>query len=98
MQIAKTILQQLGGNKFIAMTGSKNFLAMENGIRMNLVPNRSGAKWLKIKLNAMDTYDIEFFSVKRGTSDIVIKAKFKGIYCDQLQQIFTQVTGLYTRL
>jgi hypothetical protein len=30
MQVAQTILNQLGGNKFIVMTGSKNFVASEN--------------------------------------------------------------------
>ena len=36
MQVAQTILQQLGGNKFVVMTGSKNFIAGENFLRMNL--------------------------------------------------------------
>ncbi|AXF77019.1 hypothetical protein AV903_14875 [Erwinia tracheiphila] len=30
-EIAVEILNQLGGNKFIAMTGAKNFVWLENG-------------------------------------------------------------------
>lgn len=37
--IAETILQQLGGNKFVVMTGAKNFVALENGIKFNIGRN-----------------------------------------------------------
>ena len=37
---ANIILHQLGGNKFIAMTGSKDFIALENGLRIEI-----GAKY-----------------------------------------------------
>ena len=36
MTIANTILEQLGGNKFIAMTGAKNFVSDGNTLRMTL--------------------------------------------------------------
>ena len=36
MTIANTILEQLGGNKFIAMTGAKNFLSNGSTLRMTL--------------------------------------------------------------
>ena len=39
MKVAQTIFEQLGGNKFVAMTGSKNFVASENFLRMNLTKN-----------------------------------------------------------
>ena len=31
--VAKTILEQLGGGKFIAMTGSREFIDLGNGLR-----------------------------------------------------------------
>ena len=46
-QVAKEILNQLGGNKFIAMTGSKQFVAGENYLAMKLTRNGSGANYLK---------------------------------------------------
>ena len=36
MSIAKTILEQLGGNKFRVMTGAKNLMGFENGLVMKL--------------------------------------------------------------
>ena len=43
MTVANTILEQLGSNKFIAMTGAKNFLSDGNTLRMTLPKNRSKA-------------------------------------------------------
>ena len=39
--IAKTILQQIGGRRFAAMTGSKDFIDMGNGLRMSLARNKT---------------------------------------------------------
>ena len=110
MNIAETILSQLGGQKFIVMTGSKNFTHSNNGhtLNMKLARNGSKANHLKITLNAMDTYDMEFIKVslpkvnpKTGEfkeGKVVTVQKFTDVYCDQLQEMFTRVTGLYTRL
>lgn len=49
--VAEQILLQLGGRKFVAMTGSKNFRADGNTLRMQLVKNQSGANFLHITLN-----------------------------------------------
>ena len=38
--IAKTILQQIGGKRFTAMTGSRDFIDMGNGLRMSLTRNK----------------------------------------------------------
>lgn len=97
MQIAQTILNQLGGNKFIVMTGSKNFVAGENYLRMKLTRNKIKAQYLTITLNSMDTYDMCFFSVDKELNRTT-KASIEGVYCDMLQDIFTQHTGLYTHL
>ena len=37
--IATTILQQLGGSRFIAMTGAKNLVAEENALIFRLPEN-----------------------------------------------------------
>ena len=58
--IANTILNQLGGNRFVAMTGAKNFVALENGIRFKIGRNKSKANTVKITVNGLDLYDIEF--------------------------------------
>jgi hypothetical protein len=97
MEIATTILNQLGGKRFIVMTGSKNFVITANGgLLMKLSRNVSGAQYLKIELNGSDLYEMQFYSV-RGI-DIKQKAEFSDVYCDQLTNIFESVTGLYTSL
>lgn len=97
MNTATTILNQLGGGKFIAMTGSKNFLNIGNGLRMNLAKNKINAKWLKITLNDNDLYTMDFFTADKNLN-ITTKAKYENIYADMLNKLFTEVTGLYTSL
>ena len=72
MQIAETILSQLGAGKFKVMTGARDFLALpaEKGTRGGLsfnLPSRfakDGVNHVKIILTPLDTYSITFF--KRG--------------------------------
>jgi hypothetical protein len=100
-QIAATILEQLGGHKFTFATGVKNLMAIENGIVMNLPRCSSKANRLKITLNSMDTYDVEFYrqTISRKTYDVTIKMvnKIEGAYDDMLAPLFEQETGMYTR-
>ena len=97
MTVANEILRQLGGNRFIAMTGSKNFVASaeKNYLGMKLTRNASGANYLRITLTPMDVYKMEFISI-RGNS-MKTKVEFNDVYCDQLQTLFTEATGLYTQ-
>ena len=60
-EVAKTIYQQLGGNKFIAMTGAKKFVAEEYAL-MFQIP-RFGK--IRIKLNGKDLYDVQFIKAKK---------------------------------
>lgn len=97
MNTATQILNQLGGNKFVAMTGSNNFVSTGNGLRMSLRKNNAQAKQLSITLNSLDLYDVHFYTFDKEFN-IKTKAKFENVYCDMLQSIFTKVTGLYTSL
>jgi hypothetical protein len=97
MEIAKTILEQLGGRYFTMMTGSKNFVADKNSLRMNLTRNKAKAKWLKVTLNGKDLYDMDFFTADKEFN-IKTKVRYEDVYFDQLQARFTEATGLYTRL
>lgn len=107
-QIFSDMLSQLGGRKFVVMTGSKNFMsaditeANKNAwLRMDLSRNKSGANRLKIILNYDDTYTMYFYKQQiKNFVDCVIthEKKYEGIYADMLQEIFTQHTGLYTYL
>ena len=108
MRVAETILQQLGGNRFVSMTGAKNFVADGNTLRMSLPRNVSKANRLYITLDASDTYTMRFFHysparLNRKTyawSDDKVKEikTLHDVYCDQLQEVFTAVTGMHTHL
>lgn len=106
--IASSIMQQLGGSKFKAMTGCKDVYAIDNGLQFKL-PSRFAKKSIncvQIKLNGNDLYDVSFIAItnrkdpKFGVRMPFAKdvSKFEDIYCDQLQEIFTRETGLDTHL
>jgi len=101
VDVSQEIFKQLGGNRFVMMTGAKNIAGGPSFLSFKLPKAKDGINYVKIKLNSMDTYDIEFgrirHSMKSGSTYKVIHS-VDGIYNDQLQEIFTQYTGLYTRL
>lgn len=108
MTVANTILEQLGGNRFLAMTGANHLVADGNTLRMTLTKNRSRANRLYITLDADDTYTMRFFRFTAGrlnrktfawTDDKTEEVKtVNGVYCDMLQEIFTATTGMVTHL
>ena len=95
-QVAKTILQQLGGNRFIAMTGAKNFGASSKSLQMKIGRNSKSISHVVITLKSSDLYDMEFIRI-RGTSRKVVK-KVTGVYADMLGKMFTKYTGMNVRL
>ena len=101
--VAQTILQQIGGRRFAVMTGSRNFTDLGNGLLMSLAKNMTSANRLEIIYDeGADLYNMRFyrktFSKKTFESKTKDIAKYKGVYFDMLEYIFTEVTGLDTRL
>lgn len=98
-QIAMTILKQIGGTHFRAMTGANCFVSHNNGLSFKL-PGKGFAKdsinFIQVTLDPSDTYTMTF-SRTRGMNVKVIH-EYKDIYCDQLQELFTKTTGLETHL
>ena len=97
MTVAKTILEQLGGNKFRMMTGAKNFGARDNSLSMRIGRNSSNSNYLKITLNSMDTYDMKFCKLTRKFEEKSV-TEYENIYNDMLTDQFTAHTGMYTSL
>ena len=60
--VAQTILQQLGGRMFIAMTGARHLTSSEGGLAFKLPSNfaTDGINHVIIRLNWRDTYDVTF--------------------------------------
>ena len=85
--IAKTILEQIGVRRFAAMTGSKDFTDMGNGLRMSLARNKTSANRLDIIYDGgADLYNMRFyrktFSKKTFESRTKDIETHEGIYCD----------------
>jgi len=99
-EIAKVILSQLGGNKFITMTGARNLFSLTEqlgGLSFKL-PKFSGVKinYVKILLNGSDLYDVEFGRIY-GNKYTLLNT-YSDIYCDQLRELFEKETSLATHL
>ena len=110
-ELAQTILQQMGGNKFLVMTGCKDLVWDEKNstLRMSIPRNGSKANRLWVTYNwGSDSYTMRFFrytaprlnskTYEWSKEKITEVAEFKEIYFDQLQELFTEVTKMYTRL
>lgn len=93
--IAETILAQLGGNRFLAMTGAKNLLHDAASLSFKL-PGIAKANYVKITLDPDDTYSVEFGKLRGLTYKTI--TTLSGVYCDNLQSVFTAQTGLDTHL
>lgn len=99
---ANEILRQLGGRRFSIMTGARDYLATESGLRFKLPARfaRQGINLVTITLDPSDTYSMTFERITRRGYDVTraTVARHDGLYFDQLQDVFTNVTGLRTRL
>ena len=99
--IARTILEQIGGKRFDVMTGSRDFVDMGNGLRMSLARNKTSANRLDIIYDVgTDLYNMHFYRKTFSKKNFESKEKdietHEGIFFDMLEEVFTQVTGLYT--
>lgn len=102
MTVANTILQQLGGRRFIAMTGSKNFGGTSDSLMFMLARNKSKAQKMKIILTPADTYTVQLWKVNLRAKTVdgicFMTKEVTDVYCDMLQEVFFDLTGLYTSL
>lgn len=98
MQVAQTILQQLGGNRFAVMTGAKNFLGDESSLSFRLPSYfaRGGINAVKVTLNDLDLYDVKLMKV-RGTS-VATVAESANLYAEDMVRYFSEKTGLALKL
>lgn len=95
--VAETIARQLGGNKFVAMTGA-TLVGGTDRLCVNLGRTRA----VVITLAGDDTYTVSLHKPGRFTASGGWKQPApivrEGVYCDRLQETFTELTGLYTSL
>ena len=94
MTVAQNILNQLGGSKFIAMTGAT---CLSDGT--TLITKFKGSRLANIMyvtLTENDTYDVKICKF-RGTTVTTVK-EFSNAYADMLKPIFEQTSQLRTSL
>ncbi len=96
MQTANTILQQLGGGRFIAMTGAKLFCGDDTSLQFSIPKAKDGINKVRIVLDANDTYSVTFYNL-RGVK-LTTKAEAEMIYAEMLAIVFEHHTGLRTSL
>lgn len=94
MTTANQILQQLGGSKFVAMTGATCY-ADGNTLIAKFKGSRI-ANIMYITLNGLDLYDIKIGKF-RGM-DFKPVREISGAYADMLRPVFENTTGLRTSL
>lgn len=100
------IFQQLGGSRFAAMIGSKNYVGDDTLLRFDLDRGLAKNKIIKveIKLTEGDEYTVTFF--RKAKRDPVLKIsigvevveKVECVQVGALQEVFTRHTGLDTHL
>jgi hypothetical protein len=96
-----TALNQLTGSTFgvgrlVAMIGACDFVTDPRGRAVSFrfkARATNGAKRLRLRLDADDTYTMEFISLQ-GRS----KGEIGGLYADNLKGAFERATGLYLSL
>ena len=93
-EICSETLKQLGGNKFITMTGSKCFTD-GNTLIIKFKMCRK-ANIMYVTLNAKDLYDVKI--CKFSGMNVKTVAEITDAYSDMLRPFFTETTGLYTSL
>jgi len=92
LTVAKTILEQLGGEFFVAMTGAKNLVGTEDSLTFEVGRNPKHVSHVRVTQTPDDLYAVTFF--RRGKAPQIMD----GICCDILQELFTNNTGLYISL
>jgi hypothetical protein len=106
MTVANTILAQLGGKRFIAMTGANSFTGDKNSLTFKLPQKKGYVKQgicgVRVVLTPADDYNIEFIAFRgsfaKGDFRCETVSKAESVYCDMLCEVFTNHTGLRTSL
>lgn len=111
-EIAQTIISQLGGKRFMLMTGVKQFFMEECGVSFKLGKNKSKARHVRIEYDyGRDLYNVVFGREKRTKNKELSMPglpmwdysyeeleRTNGVYFDMLEEMFENYTGMYLRL
>lgn len=97
LQVAETILQQLGGSGILAMMcGCKDFAGSADSVQFKVGSNEKRVSLCRIVLDPSDTYTVEFYK-GRGVNLKKVR-ELSDVYADSLRDIFEAETGMYLTL
>ena len=94
MSVAQTILRQLGGNKFVTMTGAKQLITYPDALSFQLPAGttKNKANYVKVTINKNDLYGVSFCKIFR--LEMRELSSFDDISSEGLGDLFTTETGL----
>lgn len=98
MNVAETILSQLGGSGRIrAMVGAHTLVNEGDALSFQIKARaQNGIKKIKIRLAPSDTYVVSFMTVRKG--DVKVVSEVEDVYVDSLKRVLETTTGLYFSL
>lgn len=95
--VATTILHQLGGNRFIAMTEAKNIAFDENSLFFKIGKNNKKINTVSIIYDyGKDLYKIKFQIITPKIFKTI--SEFEDVFFTDLKTIFEKETGLFLTL
>lgn len=103
LTVAQQTLHNLGGAKFLEMTGARHLVQNGNELSMALPAKMTTDRvnYCKVTLNTDDTYTV-FVGRVRGTAKGGVAwgctDERTGVCSAELQETFTRLTGLFTSI
>lgn len=97
MTIAQTILSQLGGNRFIAMTGAKNLINCGDALQFNLPRGFAKNKANKVRVTyekSADLYSVVFYKWNARKLELNEVSNASGCDVEQMREVMERETGL----
>jgi hypothetical protein len=92
LTMARTILAQLGGERFVMMTGATSFIGRADSLTFKLGSNPKRVTHVRVTLTLDGLYDMTFFTIGKGPQS------HDGVHREMLQEVFGANTGLYLAL
>lgn len=95
----RKILAHLGGKRFLAMTGASNLLGGVGFLQFSLPASLTKGRANKMRVTLKhDLYSLELYRVTNYGLDVQRVDNVHGLFAEELQRAFTEMTGLDTNL
>jgi hypothetical protein len=94
--IAQTILDQVG-QRPLWLLGASDLIADDKSLMFKFRGCKQYSK-IRITLNALDLYDIEFIKLGRAPKFKVTIDRMDNVYATDMHKLIEQKTGLYLSL